>query len=56
MKLRHSLLPRRAVSLLVSTALCTSLLAFPAHAEVYTTNPDDSLQSDSKTQTFVQRA
>lgn len=56
MKLRHSLLPRRAVSLLVSTALCTSLLAFPAHAEVYTTNPDDSLQYDSKTQTFVQRA
>lgn len=54
MKLRHSLLPRRAVSLLVSTALCTSLLAFPAHAEVYTTNPDDSFQFDSKTQTFVQ--
>ncbi len=56
MKLRRSLLPRRAVSLLVSTALCTSLLAFPAHAAVYTTNPDDSLQYDSKTQTFVQRA
>ena len=56
MKLRHSFLPRRAVSLLVSTALCTSLLAFPAHAAVYTTNPDDSLQYDSKTQTFVQRA
>lgn len=56
MKLRHSLLPRRAVSLLVSTALCTSLLAFPAHAEVYTTNPDDSLQYDRETQTFVQRA
>lgn len=56
MKLRRSFLPRRAVSLLVSTALCTSLLAFPAHAEVYTTNPDDSLQYDSKTQTFVQRA
>lgn len=55
MKLRHSLLPRRAVSLLVSTALCTSLLAFPAHAEVYTTNPDDSFQFDSKTQTFVQK-
>ena len=54
MKLRHSLLPRRAVSLLVSTALCTSLLAFPAHAAVYTTNPDDSFQFDSKTQTFVQ--
>lgn len=56
MKLRHSFLPRRAVSLLVSTALCTSLLAFPAHAAVYTTNPDDSLQYDRETQTFVQRA
>lgn len=56
MKLRRSFLPRRAVSLLVSTALCTSLLAFPAHAEVYTTNPDDSLQYDRETQTFVQRA
>lgn len=55
MKLRRSFLPRRAVSLLVSTALCTSLLAFPAHAEVYTTNPDDSFQFDSKTQTFVQK-
>ena len=55
MKLRHSLLPRRAVSLLVSTALCTSLLAFPTHAAVYTTNPDDSFQFDSKTQTFVQK-
>lgn len=54
MKLRHSFLPRRAVSLLVSTALCTSLLAFPAHAAVYTTNPDDSFQFDSKTQTFAQ--
>lgn len=54
MKLRHSLLHRRAVSLLVSTALCTSLLAFPAHAAVYTTNPDDSFQFDSKTQTFAQ--
>ena len=56
MKLRRSFLPRRAVSLLVSTALCTSLLAFPTHAEVYTTNPDDSLQYDRETQTFVQRA
>lgn len=56
MKLRHSFLPRRTVSLLVSTALCTSLLAFPAHAAVYTTNPDDSLQYDRETQTFVQRA
>lgn len=56
MKLRRSFLPRRAVSLLVSTALCTSLLTFPAHAEVYTTNPDDSLQYDRETQTFVQRA
>lgn len=56
MKLRRSLLPRRAVSLLLSTALCTSLLAIPAHAEVYTTNPDDSLQYDRETQTFVQRA
>ena len=56
MKSRHSFLPRRAVSLLVSTALCTSLLAFPAHAAVYTTNPDDSLQYDRETQTFVQRA
>lgn len=55
MKLRRSFLPRRAVSLLVSTALCTSLLTFPAHAEVYTTNPDDSFQFDSKTQTFVQK-
>lgn len=55
MKLRRSFLPRRAVSLLVSTALCTSLLAFPAHAEVYTTNPDDSFQYDRETQTFVQR-
>ena len=54
MKLRHSFLPRRAVSLLVSTALCTSLLAFPAHAAVYTTNPDDSFQFDRKTQTFAQ--
>lgn len=54
MKLRRSFLPRRAVSLLVSTALCTSLLAFPAHAAVYTTNPDDSFQFDSKTQTFAQ--
>ena len=55
MKLQRSFLPRRAVSLLVSTALCTSLLAFPTHAEVYTTNPDDSFQFDSKTQTFVQK-
>lgn len=56
MKLRRSFLPRRAVSLLVSTALYTSLLTFPAHAEVYTTNPDDSFQYDRETQTFVQRA
>lgn len=54
MKLRRSFLPRRAVSLLVSTALCTSLLALPAHAAVYTTNPDDSFQFDRKTQTFAQ--
>lgn len=56
MKLRRSFLPRRAVSLLVSTALCTSLLAFPTHAEVYTISPDDSLQYDRETQTFVPRA
>ena len=39
MKFRPSIFSRRAVSLLLSTALCTGLLAFPAHASVYVTTP-----------------
>lgn len=51
MKFRLCLFSRRAVSLLLSTILLTSLLIFPAYADVYIITPDGSFQDEK---TFAQ--